>query len=73
MTVANGFFAHGGFIDGIEGDSHFDEFFMVGHCTGATPLGLVLLLLNTLAYHKVAILVHKYSEVLCSIGTVAAI
>lgn len=73
MTVTDGFFTHGGFIDGIEGDRHFDEFFTVGHCTGMTPLVLVLLLLNTLVYHKVAILVHKYSEVLCSIGTVAAI
>jgi len=46
MPVTDGFFAHGGFIDGIEGDSHFDEFLAIGHCTGATPSVLVSLLLN---------------------------
>jgi hypothetical protein len=43
VAVTNGFFAHGGFIDGIERESYFDELFTVGHDVMATPLGLVLI------------------------------
>jgi len=63
MTMADGFFTHTGFIDGIEGDSHFDEFFTIGHYAGMTPLVLVSLLLSTSVYHKVAKCCYVYETV----------
>ena len=69
MAVADGFFTHRGFINDIEGYSHFDEFLAIGHCTGATPSVLISLLLNALVYHDFAILLHQYRNVSHSCDT----